>query len=108
MKMTMPVARVRISREINVAEDALNHALLKQSQLFTTLVTARQDVEMGSFTGHDALLRLSKSQQAMLAAGGDLARVHARLLDINRETGDTGETCPPSAQLDLVQEVAAG
>jgi hypothetical protein len=87
-------ARIRIAREITDAETALNEALLKQAQLFATLLTARRDVAESQFVGQDALLRLAKSQQALLTAGSDLARVHGRLAEINQETGDLGSDCP--------------
>lgn len=92
--MTKANARMRIAREISDAETALNEALLKQSQLFATLLVARRDVAESQFAGQDALLRLAKSQQALLAAGSDLARVHSRLAEINQATGDLGSDCP--------------
>lgn len=94
MTMPIPVARIRITREMNEAELALNDALLRQAILFTTLVGARRDTGMDQFSGQDALMRLTKSQQSLLSAGGDLARVHGRLLEIDRETGGTADDCP--------------
>lgn len=97
MSMNRTVAQLRITREIQDAELALNEALLRQSSLFTTLVAARRDTGAAAFTGQDALLRLAKSQQSLLSAGGDLARVHSRLLEINRETMGGVDDCPPPA-----------
>lgn len=94
MTMPIPVARIRITREMNEAELALNDALLRQALLFTTLVGARRDSGMDQFTGQDALMRLTKSQQSLLSAGGDLARVHGRLLEIDRERNGVYEDCP--------------
>ena len=93
MTMTVPVAQLRIARDIRQAEEALNEALLKHSSLFTTMVSVRQETGVGAFVGHDALLRLVKSQQALLDAGGNLARVHGSLLDVQREMG-VGDECP--------------
>lgn len=93
MSMTLPVAQMRIVRDIRQAEDALNEALLSHSSLFSSLVSARRDTDVGAFVGHEALLRLSRSQQALLEAGGDLARVHGSLLDVQREMG-VGDECP--------------
>ncbi len=101
---------MRISRDITGAETALNEALLKQAELFTTMVTARQETGVSPFIGQDALMRLAKSQQALLTAGGDLARVHGRLLDINHEvTGVMADECPEDWQkpTGLKGEVAA-
>ena len=93
MSMTVPVAQLRIARDIREAEEALNEALLRHSSLFTTMVSARQQTGAGAFLGHEALLRLAKSQQALLDAGGNLARVHGSLLDVQREMG-VGDDCP--------------
>jgi hypothetical protein len=38
-------------------------------------------------------MRLARSQQTLLSAGGDLARVHGKLLEVQREKG-SGEECP--------------
>lgn len=79
MPMSNNVAQLRISRELRDAELAIDEALLKQSALLSTLIKARQDTGASPFTGHDALLRLSKSQLTLLSAGGELARVHSSL-----------------------------
>ena len=103
MSMTIPVAQLRISRDISEAERALDEALIRQSSLFTTMVAARRDTGSGPFVGHEALLRLAKSQQALLEAGGNLARVHGSLLDVQREM-NVGDECPPDepmGQLEL-------
>ena len=74
---------------------ALNEALLRQSSLFTTVVSARAETGSDPFAAHEALLRLAKSQQALLDAGGNLARVHGSLLDVQREMMGADE-CPPN------------
>lgn len=95
MSMTLPVAQMRIVRDINEAERALDEALIRQSSLFTTMVSARRETGSAPFALHEALLRLAKSQQALLDAGGNLARVHGSLLDVQRETMGADE-CPPN------------
>ncbi|MEO6716479.1 MAG: hypothetical protein ABIM50_04425 [Novosphingobium sp.] len=108
MTMTTIVAQTRIAREITDAETALNDALLKQAQLFTTMVAARRDTEVEQFTGQDALMRLAKSQQSLLTAGGDLARVHGRLLEVNCEMGGLADDCPVEGHLSgLINEAIA-
>ena len=97
MPMTVPVAQLRIARDIRQAEEALNEALLRHSSLFTSMVSARQETGVGAFVGHEALLRLVKSQQALLDAGGNLARVHGSLLDVQREMGVVDE-CPDEGE----------
>jgi hypothetical protein len=93
MSMTVPVARMRIARDIGEAERALDEALIRHSSLFTTMVSARLETGAEPFAGHEALLRLAKSQQALLEAGGNLARVHGSLLELQKEVCGN-EDCP--------------
>lgn len=107
MTMTISAAQARISRELIDAEKALNDALYRQSQLFTSMIAARRDVIPGQFTGQDVLMRLNKSQQDLLASGGNLARVHGRLADIGREVAGTADDCPDDwRQIGLADEAA--
>jgi hypothetical protein len=106
MTMTLPVAQLRLARDIRQAEDLLNEALLRQAAIFTTVVTARLDTDVGAFAAHEALLRLAKSQQALLDAGGNLARVHGSLLDVQRELA-LGDDCPPEEPREPVEDLAA-
>jgi hypothetical protein len=94
MSMTVPVAQMRIARDINEAEKALDEALIRQSSLFTSMVSARRETGSDPFVGHEALLRLAKSQQALLEAGGNLARVHGSLLEVQKEVCGA-DACPP-------------
>lgn len=94
MTLTVESAAIRISRNIKSAEKALNEALLQQAELMSTLVSARNLVSPDLLSGQDALMRLMKSQQSLLTAGNDLARVHGRMLDISKEMGGTAEDCP--------------
>ena len=57
------------------------------------------------FTGHEALLRLAKAQQALLEAGGNLARVHGSLLDVQREMA-IGDECPPDEPTGQLERIA--
>jgi hypothetical protein len=92
--MTLNVAQQRISRDLLDAESALDEALLCQAQLLSTMVTARRETGSGPFVGQDALMRLVRSQQAMVNAGGELARVHGRLSDIAVEMVGGDDPCP--------------
>ena len=105
MTMTFPVANMRVSRDMREAEAALDEALLRHSALFHSMVTARRETGLDPFAGHEALLRLAKSQQSLLDAGGDLARVHGQLLDIQRENGGMDE-CPPDEKSAPLTDVA--
>lgn len=108
MGMTVNAAQARIARELIEAEQAVDEALIKQSQLFTSLVTARRDLGMANTYGQDALLRLAKSQQSLLSAGGDLARVHGRMLAIGTEVkADMVSDCPAGGSTTTGLHVAA-
>ena len=97
MSMTIPVAQMRLSREMSEAEKALDEALIRQSSLLTSVITARRETGVGPFVAHEALLRINKSQQALLEAGSNLARAHGSLLDVQRELG-AGDECPPDGE----------
>ncbi len=96
MTMTIEVARLRIANKIQATEAALDQALTLQSELFATMIAARRETGLGPALGQDTLLRLAKVQQSLLDAGGDLARIHGRLLEISVEKGSI-EDCPPTA-----------
>lgn len=114
MPMNKTVAQLRITRELFDAEAAINEALLRQSNLFSTMVQARQDTAVAATLGQDALMRLVKSQQTLLSAGNELARVHGRLRDIGEsfELIRAGDDCPEREPLQVggalepVREVA--
>lgn len=97
MSMTKSVAQMRITSDLREAEKALDEALLRQSTLLSTMISARRETGVGPALGHDALLRLVKSQQTILTAGGDLARVHGSLLKIQQDVLGY-EECPPEGQ----------
>ncbi|MBX9665312.1 MAG: hypothetical protein K5Q19_18475 [Novosphingobium sp.] len=106
--MPLSVAQLRIARDLQQAEAALDEALLLQAQLLQTMLGARRGTGVAPFLGQDALMRLLKSQQAMLDAGGELARVHGRLSTIAVETCGGNDACPPSARLEDAEAAAAG
>jgi len=98
-EMPLSVAHLRIARDLHQAEAALDEALVRQAQLLQTMVGARRETGVSPFVGQEALMRLVKSQQAMLDAGGELARVHGRLSTIAVETCGGHDVCPSRAAL---------
>ncbi len=111
MSITKPTARTLISNDLKEAERALDEALLRQAELFATMITVRRETDSAPATGHEALLRLVKSQQTTLAAGGELARVHGSMLKIQRDVLGY-EQCPkgqPMAEksLESLESIAA-
>lgn len=98
--MSFDVAQLRVTRDLHKAEAALDEALLTQAQLLMTMVGARRDAGLEPFVGQEALMRLVKSQQSMVDAGGELARVHGRLRTIATETNGGVDSCPARAELE--------
>ncbi|WP_295526715.1 hypothetical protein [Novosphingobium sp. Chol11] len=98
--MSFDVAQLRVTRDLHKAEAALDEALLSQAQLLMTMVGARRDGGFEPFVGQDALMRLLKSQQSMVDAGGELARVHGRLRTIATETNGGVDGCPVRAEIE--------
>lgn len=99
-EMPLAVAQLRIARDLHQAEAALDEALAQQAKLLQTMLGARRETGVSPFLGQEALMRLVKSQQAMLDAGGELARVHGRLSTIAVETCGGNDACPPAALLE--------
>ncbi len=97
--MTPAVAQLRVTRDLHEAEAALDEALIRQANLLSSMVSARREAGLPPFLGQDALMRLLKSQQAMVDAGGELARVHGRLSAIAAETMGGNDECPKTATL---------
>lgn len=98
-EMPLAVAHLRIARDLRQAEEALDEAFLRQARLLATMVDARRETGVAPFLGQDALMRLVKSQQATVDAGGELARVHGRLTSIAVEHCGGNDKCPPAALL---------
>jgi hypothetical protein len=103
--MSADVAQLRVTRDLHKAEAALDEALLSQAQLLMTMVGARRDAGFEPFVGQDALMRLLKSQQSMVDAGGELARVHGRLRAIATETNGGVDSCPARAEIEAASAV---
>jgi hypothetical protein len=99
-------APARVSSNLLGAEAALNEAIAKQSELLSSMLAARQHYAE-PFLGQEALMRLLKAQQSLLAAGGDLARVHESLLKIGREKGAVIHDCPENKPMRRAREAQA-
>lgn len=97
--MSTEVAQLRITRDLHQAEAALDEALLRQAVLLQTMIGARRETGVAPFVGQDAMMRLIKSQQGLVDAGGELARVHGRLSTIAVETNGGNDACPPAARV---------
>ena len=106
MGMDFNIATMRITERLHAAESALDEALLKQTDLLSTIVMARRDVKVKPFSGQNVLMRLAKSTQTLITAGGELARVHGGLLEFAQTEGYL-EECPDNVPMKPSGEVRA-
>lgn len=107
MSLDTGLARLRIARDLREAEAALDEALLTQSSLLSSLINMRRATESEPFLGHHSLLRVVKSQQTLLSAGGELARVHGAMKEIQKEKCGIDE-CPPNKPMGVLDEQKVG
>ena len=112
MSLSIPVATVRISRELNQAESAIDQALVATSALMHSTMIARVDItEIDPACGHTSLLRMHKTFGGLLTARGDMLRAHHSLRHDAREYAGAEEPiCPkegdPFTGAELVEEAA--
>lgn len=104
MTMTISAAAARITRHLPEAELSLDTALLASARLMESMVMARGAGGVQAFTGQSAIMRLARSQRALIESQNDMIRVHRELLRTGQEVkavGDSGE-CPNSASATAV------
>lgn len=112
MSLSIPAATVRIAREFNQAEVAIDHALAATAALMHSSMIARVDnPEINAACGHTALMRMHKTFGGLLAARADMLRAHVGLKSDAREYAGSDEpTCPDDAAVftgaELVEEQA--
>jgi hypothetical protein len=101
--MTPAVAGLRIARQLTTLETQFDRLLAEHAGLTALLAQARVDVAEPFGNGQLPLVRLSKSLEGLVAARGDVARVHAELDRLAQERGDI-MTEPKPANGRLVTE----
>lgn len=107
MPTISPDAPARVASDLIEAEVALNDAVRRQSQLLCSMLAARQ--HFGEpLLGQEAVMRLLKSQESLVSAGGDLARVHHTLLRIGREKGAVIHDCPENQPMRRAAQELSG
>lgn len=96
MSLSIPVATVRIARELNQAEAAIDQALAATAALMHSSMVARVDnPAIDAACGHTALMRMHKTFGGLLAARSDILRAHGSLKSDAREYAGADEpTCP--------------
>jgi hypothetical protein len=75
MTTTLFLTQLKMVRDRRQEDAALNGALLKQTGLLATFITARRETASAPSVNHAELMRLVRSQQSMLSACRDQARL---------------------------------
>lgn len=96
MSFTVPAATARIGRELVEAETAIEQALVATTALMHSAALARaHNPQVDPACGHAAMVRMHKTYGELLAARGDMLRVHGSLRRDAREYAGADEpTCP--------------
>lgn len=110
MSLSIPVATVRIARELNQAETAIDQALVATAALMHSSMIARTDIiELDPACGHTALMRMHKTFGGLLAARADMLRAHNSLKHDAREYAGPIEECPDNDSVftgaELIEEL---
>lgn len=88
MSLTVAAATMRIRRQLKDAEVKSDAALLAKLELMSSMVLARQAVEVeAGAIGQKAIVRLARSMQFEIDATSDLYRAHE---DLRRDCRDAG------------------
>lgn len=88
MPMTSQVATARITRELRELENALDRALACKAALLQTMMQARIDTAAPAHSSQLPMMRLTRAQQSLVAARGDVIRAHDELFRLGQERGD--------------------
>jgi hypothetical protein len=103
--MELNIAAMRIGREINASEDALDAMIAQLGKLVSEIATARVATGTAAITAHRAIARASAAQAKLVEARMDLVRSHEDLRRI-AEAADMPNDCPPTALQDETLKVA--
>lgn len=107
MSITPQTAVLRLSRDLPNAERKIDEALIATTAILQTVIDARSVVGVPAREVQQTLLRLTKVQNALLEASGDLFRSHGDLSRFHQEYMGADEPYCPPASGELIQEVAA-
>ena len=97
MSLTIETATLRIGTKIQKTEDLADEFASSAAELLSEIAQARR-----AFRGHEAakfaqpaMMRASKAIEAIIAARGELARVHSSLLEANNiKMAPAQDDCP--------------
>lgn len=100
MALTLPLAKIRIARDVANAESAIARAMVDVTALAHSAALAEAEIGGASPTAsHMALKSLHASLGGLIEVRANMQRCHGALRDIARETATTEEPngCPPMA-----------
>ncbi len=69
----------QIGLDIYTAEEALDDALGRATQLVSALIAARRDARLSTTVGHEIFENLSDASTALMSARGAFVQAHKRL-----------------------------
>jgi hypothetical protein len=96
MTMTLPIATARLGRELKVAHESIDQAMVATAALLHSTAIARVDIhDADPALGHAAMLRMHKSLGELLGVRADMLRAHEALKsDLRVIAGPEEPTCP--------------
>lgn len=89
----------RLQQNVPNAETRIDDALIAVSELMTSIVCARRDVDVPGSTGQATIYRVAKAQMSLIEASGNVLRAHSDLVKIGQEKAgfDLHPDCPKAA-----------
>jgi isocitrate lyase len=97
-------AAIKVAERLRAAEEAIDVALIRASELTGAMVIARTDANLSALVGQDAFEVSAAALTALTRARGDMVETHKRLseakIQIGLRTvgvGDLGQK-PPAAE----------
>ena len=97
--LTLQTAAARLRRELATAEATSDSLLLKLGAIQSTVLTARNDIDLAAHTCQEALLKLQRAMTHAISAQTELFRAHEALAKVGREMMGGEEEYTPSTGL---------
>jgi hypothetical protein len=92
----------RVGLDIYTAEEALDDALGRATQLVGALIAARRDARLSTTVGHDIFESLGEASTALMSARGSFVQAHKRL-DVLRKALKLQPVASTPVDKDIVQ-----
>lgn len=96
MSMSIQIAAIRLTREVQVTEQHLDDALSASAAIMQTMLAARSGSDVSAHAGQKALVHLMRVQRALVEANNAFLRVHDELArEAQVYMAPDEPTCPP-------------